>query len=121
VNATIDRYFAAMDRHDWAEVRGCLSDSFSRVGPYDEHAWEDPDDYVAFLRDLLPTLKGQKVEITEVIEEGPMVHVNVTETIEVEGSPHAVRVAGTFRMDPEDRIERIEVFVRRIPPIGTAP
>ena len=121
MNATIDRYFAAMDRHDWAQLRGCLSDSFSRVGPYDEHAWGDPDDYVTFLRDLLPTLKGQKVEITEVIEEGPMVHVNVTETIEVEGSPHAVRVAGTFRLDPDDLIECIEVFVRRLPPIGTAP
>ena len=50
-----------------------------------------------------------------------MVHVNVTETIEVEGSPHAVRVAGTFRLDPDDLIECIEVFVRRLPPIGTAP
>jgi ketosteroid isomerase-like protein len=121
VNATIDRYFAAMDRHDWAELRGCLSESFSRVGPYDEHAWGDPDAYVTFLRDLLPTLKGQKVEITEVIEEGQMVQVNITETIEVEGSPHAARLAGTFRLDSEDRIERIEVFVRRLPPLGSAP
>jgi ketosteroid isomerase-like protein len=115
VNATVDRYFAAMERHDWEELRGCLSDSFSRVGPYEEHAWGTPDDYVAFLQNLLPTLKGQTVEITEVIEEGPLVQVNLTETIEVQGSPHTVRVAGTFRLDQMGKIAHIEVFVRRLP------
>jgi predicted SnoaL-like aldol condensation-catalyzing enzyme len=114
VNATVDRYFAAMERHDWEELRSCLSDSFSRVGPYEEHEWATPDDYVAFLGDLLPTLKGQRVEITEVIEEGRLVQVNLTETTEVQGSPHTVRVAGTFRLDQQDRIEHIEVFVRRL-------
>jgi hypothetical protein len=112
---TVDRYFAAMDRHDWVELRGCLSDSFSRVGPYEEHAWPDPDEYLAFLQQLLPTLKGQKVEVTEVIEEGPLVHVNITETIEVQGLPHVARVAGTFRLTPDALIEHIEVFVRRPP------
>ena len=107
-----------MERHDWEELRSCLSDSFSRVGPYEDHVWGTPDDYVAFLQDLLPTLKGQRVEITEVIEEGPLVQVNLTETIEVQGSPHTVRVAGTFRLDQNDQIEHIEVFVRRLPPAG---
>ena len=118
MNVTVDRYFAAMERHDWEELRGCLSDSFSRVGPYEEHAWGTPDDYLAFLRELLPTLKGQRVEVTEEFEEGPLVQVNVTETIEVQGSPHTVRVAGTFRLDQNDRIEHVEVFVRRLPPDG---
>jgi predicted SnoaL-like aldol condensation-catalyzing enzyme len=120
VNVTVDRYFAAMERHDWEELRSCLSDSFSRVGPYEDHAWGTPDDYVAFLRGLLPTLNGQRVVITEMVEEGPLVHVNVTETIDVEGSPHTVRVAGTFRLDQNDRIEHVEVFVRRLPPDGAS-
>lgn len=120
MNSTVDRYFAAMGRHDWDELRGCLSDTFSRVGPYEEHVWDDPDDYVAFLRELLPTLKGQKVEVTEVIAEGPVVHVNATETIEVKGSPHAVRLAATFRMNLDDQVEHIEIFARRLPPAGTA-
>jgi predicted SnoaL-like aldol condensation-catalyzing enzyme len=119
MNAAVDRYFAAMDRHDWVELRSCLSDSFRRAGPYEEHVWDDPDDYLAFLQTLLPTLKGQKVEITEVIEQGDLVHVNVTETIEVEGSPHVARVAVTFRMSPDNRIEDIEVFVHRLSPVGT--
>jgi SnoaL-like domain len=105
MNAVVDRYFAAMDRHDWVELRSCLSDSFRRVGPYEEHVWDDPDDYLVFLQTL--------------IEQGPMVHVNVTETIAVEGSPHVARVAVTFRMSPHDQIEDIEVFVRRPSPAGT--
>jgi hypothetical protein len=119
MNLTIDRYFAAMGRHDWVELRGCLSDSFRRVGPWEEHVWDDPDDYIAFLRELLPTLKGQKVEVTESVEEGPVVHVNITETIEVEGLPHSVRLASTFRMSPDNRIEHVEIFARRLPPART--
>jgi hypothetical protein len=93
--------------------------SFRRVGPHEEHIWDDPDDYLAFLQDLLPTLKGQIVEITEVIEQVQLVHVNLTETIEVGGSPQAVRVAATFRLSPNDQIVHMEVFVRRFPPTWT--
>ena len=118
MHTTVDRYFTAMERHDWEELRSCLSDSFSRVGPYEDHTWDSPDAYLAFLRDLLPNLEGQRVEVTEVVEEGPLVHVNVTETIDVHGAPHTVRVAGTFRLDDHDLIEHVEVFVRRLPPDG---
>jgi len=114
MHASVERYFAAMDRHDWDELRGCLADSFSRVGPYEEHAWDDPDDYLAFLQQLLPTLKDQKVEVSEVIEEGPLVQVNATETIEVQGKPHSARIAATFRLTSDGQIEHIEVFVRRL-------
>jgi ketosteroid isomerase-like protein len=110
---TVARYFDAMSRQDWTELRSCLADGFSRVGPYEDHAWADPENYMAFLAELLPTLKGQRVEITGTIEDGRCVHVNATETIEVDGSPHAVRVAVTFTLDDESRIEHVEVFVRR--------
>jgi hypothetical protein len=110
---TVARYFDAMSRHDWTELRSCLADGFSRVGPYEDHAWADPGTYMSFLAELLPTLKGQSVEITRTIEDGLFVHVDATETIEVGGAPHAVRVAATFTLDDDDRIEHVEVFVRR--------
>jgi ketosteroid isomerase-like protein len=113
VHDTVARYFDAMARRDWTELRSCLADGFSRVGPYEDHAWSEPGSYVAFLQDLLPTIKGQQVAITETIEDGRFVHVNATETIEVDGSPHAVRVAATFTLDDRDRIEHVEVFIRR--------
>jgi ketosteroid isomerase-like protein len=117
---TVARYFDAMSRHDWSELRSCLSDGFSRVGPYEDHAWTDPETYMAFLAELLPTLKGQSVEITGTIENGLFVHVNATETIEVDGAPHAVRVAATFTLDDDDLIEHIEVFVRRFSTVEQA-
>jgi ketosteroid isomerase-like protein len=116
---TVARYFDAMSRHDWTELRSCLADGFSRVGPYEDHAWPDPETYMAFLAELLPTLKGQRVEITRTIEDGSYVHVNATETIEVDGAPHAVRVAATFTLDDDDRIEHVEVFVRRFSTMET--
>jgi ketosteroid isomerase-like protein len=119
VHDTVTRYFDAMSRHDWTELRSCLSDGFSRVGPYESHAWTDPESYLAFLAELLPTIKGQRVEITRAIEEGPFVHVDATETIEVDGSPHAVRVGVTFTLDRADRIEHVEVFVRRFSTMET--
>jgi ketosteroid isomerase-like protein len=117
---TVARYFDTMARHDWTGLRACLSDDFSRVGPYEDHAWSDPESYMAFLKDLLPTIKGQKVEITRTINDGAFVHVNATETIEVDGLPHAVRVAVTFELDEIDRIKHVEVFVRRFSTVETA-
>lgn len=114
MHSTISKYFDAMARRDWPSIRACLSEDFGRRGPYEDHAWDDPDSYVAFLADLLPTLEGQKVEITDWLEEGSRVHVNVTETIQVEGAPHTVRCAATFDLAPDGRIRRNEVFVRRL-------
>lgn len=110
----MEAYFEAMERHDWATLRACLAEEFSRRGPYEEHAWDDPDSYVTFLRDLLPSLTGQRVQITESFEAGDRVQVNVTETIVVDGAPHSVRVAATFELDRDGRIAKKEVFVRRL-------
>jgi hypothetical protein len=113
MQSTVARYFDAMARHDWTELRTCLAANFSRVGPYEDHAWSDPESYLEFLKALLPTIEGQRVEITRSIENGALVHVDATETIEVDGAPHSVRVAATFALDDDDLIEHVEVFVRR--------
>lgn len=116
MHPTISEYFDAMARRDWSAIRACLSENFQRRGPYEDHAWDDPDSYIAFLTALLPGLQGQKVEITDWLVEGSRVHVNVTETIQVDGAPHTVRCAATFDLDQGGRIERNEVFVRRLTP-----
>ena len=116
VNTTVAHYFESMSRHDWTGLRECLSDQFSRVGPYEDHHWSNPEAYLDFLRELLPGIEGQKVQVTQTIEEGSVVHVNATETIQRDGAPHSVRVAATFQMNDDDRIDHIEVFVRRLSP-----
>jgi len=111
--AVVRRYFDAMHGHDWTAVRGCLSDDFSRVGPYPEHVFEDPDGYVAFLAALLPGLRGHSVDVTRVTCAGPVVHVEATERVELEGVPRTVRIAAAFDLAGDGRIRHVEVFVRR--------
>jgi hypothetical protein len=110
------RYHEAMAAHDWPALRATLSDGFTRVGPYEEHAFADADAYTAFLADLLPRLRGHEVAITRVSEAGEVVHVELTETVELDGRPSTVRVCAAFTMERDGRIGHIEVFVRRPPP-----
>ena len=109
----VRRYFDAMEAHDWAAVRRCLSDDFTRGGPYPEHVFDDPDGYVAFLATLLPGLRGHSVEITRVTCAGPVVHVEATERVHLESGPSTVRIAAAFDLADDGRIRHVEVFVRR--------
>ena len=113
----VERYFEAMMAHDWAAVRACLSDDFTRVGPYPEHAWDDPDGYVAFLSGLLPGLRAHAVDVTRVTGDGSVFHAEATERVELDTGPSTVRVSAAFDLADDGRIRRVEVFVRR-PTVG---
>src|SRR4051794_30114344 len=105
-----------MAAHDWPALRAPLSKGFTPVGPYEGHAFTDPHAYTAFLADLLPRLRGHEVAITRVSEAGDVVHVELTETVELEGSASTVRVCAAFTLELDGRIAHVEVFVRRPPP-----
>jgi hypothetical protein len=118
VTGSVTRYHEAMEAHDWAALRSTLADGFTRVGPYPEHVFADPDAYTAFLADLLPGLRGHEVVITRQTEAGDVVHVELTETVELEGRPSTVRVCAAFTLAPDGLIRHVEVFVRRPGPGG---
>jgi ketosteroid isomerase-like protein len=109
----VRRYFDSMMAHDWPAVRSCLSDDFTRVGPYPEHVWDGPDDYLAFLVGLLPGLRGHSVAVTQVTGDDAVVHAEATERVELEGIPSTVRVSAAFDLADDGRIRHVEVFVRR--------
>jgi len=111
----VDRYFSTMMEHDWAGLRDCLDDDFTRDGPYPEHRWENADDYVAFVSSLLPGLKRHGVDVTRVTGHGDVVHAELTETVELDGRLSRVRIATAFELAPDGRIRHVEVFVRRPP------
>ncbi len=111
----VQRYFAAMTAHDWDGLRACLADDFSRDGPYPEHAWRGPDEYVAFVSGLLPGLKDHGVEVTRVTGDGTVVHAELTETVLLEGGRSTVRISNAFDISDDGRIRHVEVFVRRPP------
>ena len=111
----VRRYFTSMMDHDWIVLRSCLTDDFSRVGPYPEHVWDDPDGYVAFVSGLLPGLRGHGVDVTRVTGDDFVVHAEATETVELEGRQSTVRIAAAFDVAHDGRIRHVEVFVRRPP------
>jgi ketosteroid isomerase-like protein len=108
-------YFRAMAVHDWATLRSCLTDDFTRVGPYEEHDFRDPESYVRFLADVLPALVSHEVDLTRITHADDVAYVDLTETIYVAGAATAVRVCCAFELAPDHRIRHIEVFVRRPP------
>lgn len=111
---SVARYFDSMAAHDWATFRSCLTDDFTRVGPYEDHVFPDPETYVAFLATALPALESQDVDVTRVNRDGDTVHVEVTESVVLAGgTPSTVRVSGTFELAADGRIRFVEVFVRR--------
>jgi hypothetical protein len=109
----VTRYHEAMAAHDWPALRATLADGFTRVGPYEEHVFADPDAYTAFLADLLPRLRGHEVAITRISDAGDVVHVELTETVALEAGRSTVRVCAAFSLDADGRIAHVEVFVRR--------
>jgi len=117
----VPRYFEAMMAHDWSALRSCLTEDFTRDGPYEEHVFGDPETYIRFLADLLPTLRGQVVELTRLRRDGDVVYSELTETIEVDGKPHTIRGCASFELADDGLIRHVEVFVRRLPRAQEAP
>jgi hypothetical protein len=117
----VPQYFEAMKSYDWAVLRACLTDDFTRDGPYEGHVFGDPDTYIRFLADLLPTLRGQVVELTRLSRADDVVYSELTETIEVDGKPHTIRGCAAFELSGDGRIRHVEVFVRRLPRAEEAP
>jgi len=111
----VERYFAAMTAHDWDGLRACLANDFSRDGPYPEHAWRGPDEYVEFVSGLLPGLRNHGVDVTRVTRSGDVVHAELTETVELDGRQSTVRLSTAFDLAADGRIRHVEVFVRRPP------
>ena len=58
----IERYLDAIASHDWDVVDECIADDIVRVGPYRD-GYVGRHDYMAFIVDLMPNLKGYLMEV----------------------------------------------------------
>jgi ketosteroid isomerase-like protein len=115
VSGVVERYLDAIIGHDWDALAECLSDDgFVRVGPWgDEYA--DKAAYVAFIADLMPRLPGYEMRVDRVTYSADqrVAVAELTETVDVNGRPHATPEALVFDLDGE-RISRIQVFVQTL-------
>ncbi len=116
-SAVVRRYLERLVAHDWEAMAACLAEDVVRVGPFgDTYTPRDP--YVAFLTELMPALPGYSMQIGRIVEQGPTVFVELTEFVDIGGSPLETPEALIFDLDAQNRIRRIAIYIQRL---GEAP
>lgn len=108
----MERYLDAVAGHDWEALRGCLAEDVVRVGPFgDTYTPKGP--YLEFLTALMPTLGGYSMRVDRVLYAGSVAVAELSETVEVDGSPVETPEALVFDLDDDGRITRIGIYIRR--------
>jgi SnoaL-like domain len=116
----IARYLATMQDHHWEAMGSCLSTEVVRVGPYGD-TYRGRPEYVAFLAALLPSLPGYSMEVERITcsPDGRVGVAELSETVEVDGSPLKTPEALVFDMDDDGLIARIRIYIQTAPPRGS--
>jgi hypothetical protein len=106
------RYLDRMVAHDWAAMTECLHPNVVRVGPFgDEYTPRRP--YVQYLSGLLPTLVNYDLTIERTIAEQSVVLVQLTESMEFDGSMDVTHEVLVFETDLAGLITHIDIFIQR--------
>jgi ketosteroid isomerase-like protein len=109
----VERYLDRLVAHDWDAMAACLAEDVVRVGPFgDTYTPKGP--YVAFLADLMPRLRGYAMRVDRVLGAGRVVVVELTETVEFDGSPVETPEALVFELDQAEKIARIVIYIQRL-------
>jgi ketosteroid isomerase-like protein len=118
-DGVIERYLQALVDGDWTTFASCLADDdFTRVGPYGD-TYSTKSDYVAFLSDLMPTLAGYVLDVSRVTYTGDgLAFAELSETVEVDGTPLRTPECLTFELATDGRIRRVEVFTQSRAPVA---
>jgi len=115
VTGVVENYLAAVVSHDWDALRRCLRDDVVRNGPFRDE-YRGGDDYVGFLRELMPTLAEYSMDVTRVTyaDSGRLAFAELTETVTVNGSPLRTEESLVFELDGEvaPRIARIDIYIK---------
>ena len=117
-DGVIERYLQALVDGDWSAFGACLADDgFTRVGPYGD-TYSSKSDYVDFLTGLMPTLAGYEMHVSRVTYAGDgMAFAELSETVEVDGTPLRTPECLMFELTDDGRIRRVEVFTQTRAPV----
>jgi hypothetical protein len=115
----IEMYLGTMVDGDWGAFADCLADDgFTRVGPFGD-VKATKAEYVTFLSELMPTLPGYSMDVTRVTYAGDLAFAELSETVEVDGTPLRTPECLTFELtDDGTRIRRVEVFTQTRAPVA---
>jgi hypothetical protein len=118
--AVVRRYLERLVAHDWDAMAACLAEDVVRVGPFgDTYTPRGP--YVAFLTELMPALPGYSMRIDRVLSMGRTVVVELTEIVDMSGSPLETPEALVFDLDLEDHIAHITIYIQRLGEVPAPP
>ena len=120
----VERYLDRLVAQDWPAVEDCLSDDVIRVGPFEDR-YTGRQSYMAFLAGLMPSLTGYSMRVDRVLQAGAfddsafgdrgmtVVLVELTETMDVDGVPFDTAEALVFDVDEDNRIARVDIYIKR--------
>ncbi|HUC37221.1 MAG TPA: nuclear transport factor 2 family protein [Acidimicrobiales bacterium] len=109
----VERYLDRMVAHDWDAMADCLAEDVVRVGPFGD-TYSGKASYVAFLSGLLPSLAGYSMRLDRVVSQGRFAVAELTETVEIDGSPLETPEALVFDLDAQGRIAHISIYIQRL-------
>ena len=107
------RYLDAVADQEWEAASSCLAEAIRRVGPFGD-VYQGRDQYLEYLRELMPTLAGYRMEIRRVVEAGSVVVVELAETIVADEHPIETAESLVFDLDEDGLIAHIAIYIQQV-------
>ncbi|MBV9320496.1 MAG: nuclear transport factor 2 family protein [Mycobacterium sp.] len=103
-----------MAANDWDGLAATLADEgLVREGPYCDVV-EGKEPYVAFLREVLTSLTGYRLDVQRISHVSDRLsYVELSETVEVDGSPTKYPECILFEKNDDGLICRVSVFIKQ--------
>ncbi len=110
----VEDFLERYNARDFDALASCFHPTdFHRVGPYGDTIDSSPE-YVAFLRDVVPTLGPRYRLVPErVFYAGSTAVAEVIEEFEVDGELRTTPEVIVFELDGDGRITRMRLYVQR--------
>lgn len=111
----IERFLDRMVAHDWDAMADCVRDDLERVGPFGD-TYRGKAEYVAFISDLMPKLGGYSMTVDRVryAADGRTAVAELSEVVEVDGTPVRTPEALVFDLDGNGLIEHISIYIQNV-------
>jgi hypothetical protein len=113
-SGTVERYLEFLAAHDWDGLATTIADKgLVREGPFCDVV-KGKDHYVAYLRKVLTTLKGHRLDVERISHVDRRVSfVELTESFEIDGTPAAWPECLLFEQNDEGLISHVSVFFKQ--------